>query len=124
MMVWVWMYGISLTLLGLGFYMGTGQGSPTALIPAVLGVLVLATGIVCGISRFRAHGMHAVTALAVLGLFGGAPGVVAILGFIAGGQLSRPYAALEQTLLFVLSLAFFLRSLGSFVLARRARGLK
>jgi hypothetical protein len=123
MMFWVFLYGISLTLLGLGFYLGTGQESPTALIPAVLGGLVLGLGALCSINRFRVHGMHAVTALAVLGILGGAPGVVAILGFLAGGELTRPYAAVSQTLLAVFSLGFFLVSLRSFVMARRAREL-
>ena len=122
MIGWVFLYGVSLTVLGLVFYIGTGQGSPTALIPAVLGMLVLLLGVLCGISRYRKHGMHAVTGLAVLGFLGGAPGGMKILQLLAGGEVARPYAALEQALLVLLSLAFFVRSVMSFVMARRAAG--
>jgi hypothetical protein len=122
MIGWVFLYGSSLTVLGLVFYIGTGQGSPTALIPALLGVPVLLLGVLCRISRFRKQGMHAVTGLAVLGFLGGAPGVMKLLQFLAGSNIARPYAALEQALLVLLSLAFLGRSVTSFVMARRAAG--
>ncbi len=66
-------FGILLDILGIGGYVMTGAHAPTALIPAVLGTLILILGILASRNPgLRKHAMHGVAILAVLGLLGGA----------------------------------------------------
>lgn len=109
-------YGLLLVLLGVGFYVATGQASVTALIPAFVGVVVLLCGVVARRPHLLKHAMHAAAALALLAFLGGLRGLIGLLGGDSGN------AAVEQTLMSVLSLLFVALAVRSFIAARRARG--
>lgn len=65
--------GILLDILGIAGYVWTGSHSPTALIPAVIGTLILILGIVALRNpSLRRQAMHGAAILAALGFLGGA----------------------------------------------------
>ena len=121
MVFWTTIYGLLLTILGLGFYFGTDAGSFTALIPTGFGILLLLCALLGRKESLRMHVMHVAALLGLLGFFGGAPGLIKILrnGGLEG--LARPNAALEQGIMAVLSLIFVVLCVRSFIAARRAR---
>lgn len=114
-------YASLLILLGVGGYILTDAASVTALIPAFLGGAVLIAGLVALKDKFCKHAMHAATLLALIGLAGTAPGLAKLFSLIAGGELERPEAVISQSIMALLSLAFFGLCLKSFIDARRAR---
>ena len=63
-------FGMLLTLLGLAGYFLTGASSPTALIPAIFGVLLLVLGFLAHFEAARKHAMHAAATVALVGCGG------------------------------------------------------
>lgn len=112
-------FGIVLTLLAVGFYVASGMVSVTALIPAFVGVPLLALGAAAAGARegIRKHLMHAAALLGLLG-FVGPLGRLASKGF-AGA----PLAVAEQGIMSVLCLVFLALCVNSFVQARRNRAI-
>lgn len=62
-------FGVALVIVGLYGYLGYETQSPTALIPAVVGLLLLASGIVGQKETRRKHAMHAAATVSLLGAF-------------------------------------------------------
>ena len=58
--------GILLIILGAASYLGTGQESPTALIPSFFGILFLLFGWLGKKESLHKHMMHAAAGLALL----------------------------------------------------------
>lgn len=115
-------FGILLSALGLGAYVGTGSHSVTALIPAFLGAPILLCGILAGIfPKARMHVMHVAALLGLLGTAGGLgmglPNVQALMD----GTAARPFAVSMQLAMGVISLLFLAFCVKSFIDARRAR---
>ena len=109
--------GIAAALIAVGVvgYVATDRQSATALIPAVLGLLLLAFGWLARNDAYRKHAMHAVAVVALLGLLGTARGLIRLLGGTA-----TP-AAIAQGLTAVLTGALLVLCIKSFVDARRRR---
>ena len=65
-------FGIAAALIVIGVvgYVATDRQSATALIPAFLGLLLLAFGWLARNDAYRKHAMHAVAVFALLGLLG------------------------------------------------------
>lgn len=64
--------GILLDILGIAGFMASGSHAPTALIPAVLGTLLIILGIVAQRNPWLTnHAMNGAAALSALGLLGG-----------------------------------------------------
>lgn len=59
--------GAVLTLLGIAGYALTGAASLTALIPSLVGVLILACGLLARQEKLRRHAIHGALAVALLG---------------------------------------------------------
>ena len=114
-------FGLALTVLGAGAYLGTGAQSVTALIPSFFGLPVVVLGILARDGRRLKMTMHAAAVLALLGLLGSARGVPGALALVGGGQVARPEAVVVQAIMAALCAAFLVLALRSFVLARRAR---
>lgn len=114
-------FGFALVLLGLGSYVGTGARSPTALIPAVAGVLLVVLGLLARAPRLRMHAMHGAALVGVLGFLGSASGIPGVVRLIAGQAIHRPAAAVSRTMMALLCLAFVALTVRSFVAARVAR---
>jgi hypothetical protein len=67
--------------IGVVGYVATDRQSATALIPAFLGLLLLAFGwLARNEAYYRKHAMHAVAAVALLGLLGTIGGLIRLLG--------------------------------------------
>ena len=70
----------ALIVIGVVGYVATDRQSATALIPAFLGLLLLAFGWLARNEAYRKHAMHAVAAFALLGLLGTIGGLIRLLG--------------------------------------------
>jgi len=107
-------FGLLLIALGVVFYFVTGAQSFTALIPAVLGVIVLACGLVALKPSLR---KPATLGGALVGLVGAGAGFgMAIPKFLADEAGS---AQLEQFLMGVLCVIYLWSCIRSFLAARR-----
>lgn len=113
--------GVGLTVLGVAGYFASGQGSPTALIPAAFGVTFLVLGLVATKASSSKHPMHAAAVLALLGLIGTAGGVLDVLSLLSGADVERPLAAWSRSLMAIAMAVFLVLCVRSFVQARKAR---
>ncbi len=110
------LFGVLLTLLGLAGYVLTGASSPTALIPAIFGLLLLALGLLARSEPMRKHAMHAAATVALLGC-GGA--LFSLMRTPAGPR--SPMAVSSQTAMVILTAVFVGLCVKSFIDVRRAR---
>jgi hypothetical protein len=109
-------FGLALTLLGFAGYVLTGTSSFTALIPAAFGILLLVLGFLARSDAARRHAMHAAAAVALVGFLG------AIMSLLRTPAGVRSDAALySQLAMVVLTGAFVVLCVRSFIAARRAR---
>jgi hypothetical protein len=113
-------FGILLTLLGVGGYFGSGGASKTALIPCVFGVLLILFGAVALKEKFRMHAMHGAALVGVLGFLGAARGFAGVPALLSG-EAERPVAILSQVAMALLCLVFVGLCVKSFIDARRSR---
>jgi hypothetical protein len=104
--------------LGGGYYLGTGQKSVTALIPAFVGLPLVVLGLLALREKFLKHAMHGAAALGLLGFVGGA--VMAVIKLVTTGELGN--TAQESAFLAVVCAGFVALCVRSFVMARRRRG--
>ena len=114
-------FGVLLILLGLIAYLGTGQESVTALIPAFFGVPLLLLGWLARTESRRKHALHAAAVLAALGLAGSVRGLPQAWQLMSGDAVARPVAVVVQAVMALLCLIFVVLAVRSFVAARRAR---
>ncbi len=112
--------GIVLVAIGLGAFVRTGAHAPTALIPAVLGVLIAISGLLSRNPRMRMHAMHAAVLFALLGALACIPALGQI-GALIDGTAARPVAVTARLLTLGVCVAFVVSGVKSFVDARRAR---
>lgn len=116
--------GVLLILLGLGFYIGSGMESPTALIPSGIGVLIGGCGLLATIQQpawLRPAAMHTALVLAVLGFAGTVSGVGGVIALMQGDESDRPLAPILQTCTAAVLLVYLVLGVRSFLTARRAR---
>ena len=78
--------GALLVVVGVGGYVMTGAASPTALIPAALGAVLLALAAWGRSERSRKHAMHGAMAVAVIGIAGTARGLMQLPTLLGGGE--------------------------------------
>jgi hypothetical protein len=111
-----------LILIGVGGYgwgASTGSGSPTALIPSVIGLIIAILGGIATNERLRKHAMHGALLIALLGFLGTVMGIPKAVSLLQGAQIERPAAAIAQTLTAILCLILLAFGIKSFVDARR-----
>lgn len=113
-------FGITLLVLGIAGYFGTGQVSLTALIPAAFGLLLLILGVIARDPNKRKHAMHAAAVVSVVGIAGSARGLVNLL---TGDLGSRPNATIAQAVMAILMSIFLALCIRSFIAARRSRAV-
>ena len=112
-------FGLLLTLLGVGGYVMAGGSSATALIPAVFGLLLVLLGFVARADSLRKHAMHAAAVVALLGLIG------ALFSLLRTPLAGRPAVAVfSQAAMVVLAGIFLALCIRSFIDARRARAAR
>lgn len=113
--------GAALIVIGIVAYLTSGAASVTALIPAFLGVVLVALGIVAKNERYHAHAIHGALLVALLGLLGTLSRAVDISAVLSGNAVERPSAVVASFLTAVCCLVFLAFGVRSFVNARRAR---
>ena len=106
--------------LGLGGYFLTGTVHKTALIPAVIGIVLLILGLLAGNEKLRMHVMHAALLIGLLALLGTARSLLKLPAAF-DGTAERPGAVFAQAATAVLSVAYLGLGVRSFIAARRAR---
>lgn len=112
--------GVLLVLLGIGGYIGTGFESPTALIPAGIGVVLAALGFAARKKNARKHAIHVAMLIALLGAIGSLMRPLKKLGTEDGLVFDTP-----TTIQFVtagMCLALIILGVRSFITARRDKG--
>ena len=110
-----------LVAVGLGGFVASGAQAPTALIPAVLGVLLAVCAAVARSPKARMHAMHAAVLVALLGFLGAFNGVLQLPAYLSGQPVARPLAVVSKSVTVVLCLAYLVVAIRSFIQARRAR---
>jgi hypothetical protein len=105
--------GALLILLGLGGYFGSGRVSKTALIPAFFGVPILALGLAALRADWHDYALYAAIALAVLGFLGSGRGLPGLVRLLSGKEVKRPAAAIAQSVMALLCLAYVLFGIAS-----------
>lgn len=113
--------GVLLIVVGVIAYIGTAFASWTALIPAILGAVILASGLI-GL-KSQKIGMRLALVVAVLGILGTAMNVMQI-GALIAGDAERPTAVLTSTITFALLILYVGLSISSFIAARRRKAVK
>jgi lysylphosphatidylglycerol synthetase-like protein (DUF2156 family) len=116
--------GAALVLLGVGTYWASDGASITALIPAFFGLVLALLGVLGTYPKLRRHMMHVAAALCLLAFLGTVNGVLQMVSVLSGVQIERPRAAFSQAVMAVLSLAFVIFAVRSFIIARRERALE
>lgn len=116
--------GILLILVGVigyGYGLTGANASPTALIPAIFGALLLVFGLV-GQARenLRKHVMHAAVLVGLLGFLATASSILKITALL-DGTAERPSAVAAQLAMAVICLVFVILCVNSFIAARRSR---
>lgn len=109
-----------LALLGVGFYLGTGRESVTALIPTFLGLPLIACALWARGEPSRHPALRVALVLALIGFAGTVSGVVKSAQGLAGQSVDRPEAAFAQALVALSCLGYLWVSLRSRLKARRA----
>ena len=112
--------GVLLVVVGVGGYILTGAVSVTALIPAVIGVVLVALAAWGRNDATRKHAMHGAMLVALLGVAGSVRGLLQLPGLLAGGEVARPAAVYSQSITAILMLILIVAGVRSFVAARRS----
>jgi hypothetical protein len=115
--------GTLLIVIGVGGWLLSDAASVTALIPAVLGLLLLGLGLLAARPALHAHAMHGAMVVALLGVLGTLMQVVKLPALLTGGEVERPLAVVASTLTLVLCGVLLVLGIRSFAAARRARTL-
>ena len=114
-------FGVMFVLLGLLGYFGTGMESPTALIPAIFGILFCILGAIARDSNKRKHVMHAAAVLGLIAFAGAGRGLTKIVPLLSGETVERPNAVIAQAIMALLAAIFVILCIKSFIDARRGR---
>ena len=116
-------FGLALIALGLWGYVTAQTPSPTALIPAAFGIVLLACGLIARDPAKRKTSMHVAVVFAAFGFAGGMRGLPGLYDMITGNPVERPHAVIAQSILLLLCGIYTLLCVRSFIAARKARGL-
>ncbi|MEO6906532.1 MAG: hypothetical protein ABI210_01450 [Abditibacteriaceae bacterium] len=111
--------GALLILSGVGFYVGFSPHHFTALIPAVLGIVILVLGFLARNEKMRRHAMHGAMVFGLIGFLGSLMGIPSWINMVLGKPAFRPQAAQAQFLMFVICGVFLVMCVRSFMQARR-----
>ena len=112
--------GIALIVLGIGGYVLSDMVSPTALIPAAFGVVIMLLGMYGREQTRRRTAMHLAMGVALAGILGSISGVVPFVRWLTGSTPGPlPMAPASKTLMLILLVIYLGMGIRSFVAARR-----
>lgn len=110
--------GLILIVIGaLGYFMPE-ESSPTALIPAGIGLLFLVFGALAKRDGMLKHMMHAAMLLSLLAIGATITAVPTALEALQGAEVERPLAAYSKSATALVCVVFLLLAIKSFVRAR------
>jgi uncharacterized membrane protein len=104
-------------VVGVVGYIGSGAESLTALLPAVLGVVLVVAGVLAAEERRRMMAMHIAALVALLGIIGSVPRLISS----AGAEDTNSWAVVSLSVTTVVLVVFLALAVRSFIEARRAR---
>lgn len=112
--------GFLLILLGVAGYFASNMASPTALIPAAFGVVILMLGAYGREPSRRRVAMHLAMGIALVGILGSIGGLLALARWMTGSY-SGPLtlAPIARALMAILLGIYLAAGIRSFVAARR-----
>ncbi len=113
--------GLLLVVFGGASYVMTGGASPTALIPAVVGALLVLCGVLARNERARRHAMHAAAAIALIGILGTASALLRLPDLLTGALVPRRPAVIARASMAIILIVYLAVSVKSFVDARVRR---
>lgn len=111
--------GASLIAVGLGGYVLSHMVSPTALIPAVFGLVILMLGAYGREPTRRRTAMHLAMGIALVGILGSVKGLFDLLGWLASDRTGGLLAPLSKTVMATLLVIYLVMGIRSFIAARR-----
>jgi hypothetical protein len=111
--------GVILIALGIVGYVATDMVSPTALIPAVFGLVLLVLGFYGRDASRRKIAMHLAMGIALVGILGTFRGLLQLPAVLTGGAVERPAAVVAQGLMALLLIVYLGLGIRSFINARR-----
>jgi len=116
-------FGALLILLGIIGFVSTGSAHPTALIPAIFGLVFVLFGVMANTenSKKRMLWMHISVTVALLAFLGTIPADIDTIRLSRGVEFPHPAAVLEKGAMSLLCLLYVLFCVRSFIAARRAR---
>lgn len=112
--------GTLLIVIGVLAYLLTGAESVTALIPALLGAVILVLGLLARQESLRRHAVHGALVVAVLGLLGTLMQVAELPSLLTGGTVERPGAVIAATASAIVCAVYVVLGIRSFSAARRS----
>ncbi len=115
-------YGIIIIAVSIAFYIGTYRVSMTALIPGIMGVVMVICGLLARKESRRKHMMHVSAVVALIGFLATAEGLFRLIGMMSGKEVERSIAFIEMAITSVIFLLYVISSVQSFREARRNRG--
>ncbi len=108
-------FGFILVILGIVSYIVSGAASITALIPAFFGIVFVILGRLAMKESIRKHIMHAAVLIALIGLIGSFPGLLALFGEIDEGM---GVSVMGRSLMALYSILYLILAVKSFIDAR------
>lgn len=112
--------GLALILIGVVGFMNTG--AKTALIPAVMGLVIGLAGVIALVKEdLRKHAMHVAVLIGLVGFLMTAKALIKLPVLLSGGTVQRPAAVIAQSVTAILLGIFVGLCVQSFVNARRQR---
>ncbi len=113
--------GALLALAGLVGYYATGAESPTALIPAAFGFMMIALGMLARNESLRGHAMHGAAAVGLLGFFGSMSGLWQLWEAVMGTEQEPTASIVSRSFMAVVCLVYVALAVASFLRARGAQ---
>lgn len=110
--------GSVLVLIGLGAWVFTSFASWTALIPAIIGIVLVALGALAAKTGNHKLYIHIALLVALLGIGGTVPNTLK-LGEVVAGSAERPAAIIASALTLVALVVYIVLGVRSFIQARR-----
>lgn len=111
-------FAVLMILLGIIGYVASGAESATALIPTLFGLILLILGILGYKPHLRKRVMHAAALLGLIGFIATISASADLVTVLTGGEVARAGAVISKSIMSIISLAYFIVCLLSFVMAR------
>jgi|TARA_B110000438_G_C15535754_1_gene530477 hypothetical protein len=112
-------YGIILLLLGPFTYFASGTSSLSALIPSIFGLILILCGYIANNEKLRPHAMHAALTVALVGILGITPMLLADGMDFVKGDAERPWAVFASFITCIALILFLIDGIKSFRSARK-----